>query len=92
MPAPTYAQRLTAGLQAMGWKIDPTDRSKYTAFVPIVEPVGPLIKFFVGPSGALRHGTCASKSVSVGQPSRITPLYRVVLVEGDTALGVYHAQ
>lgn len=74
----TYKERLIAGLLAKGYVIDHTDRSKYTAFT---KPGFPE-KLFVGESGALRKGECASRSYSIGDPTRITQIYGIVLQAG----------
>jgi hypothetical protein len=79
----TYYERLVAGLKVHGWAEDPSDRSKYTAFT---RP-GVQFKLFVGPAGALRQGTCASKSCSIGQPSGYqSAAYQTFLKAGDKAL------
>jgi len=78
----TYAERLEAGLLRLGWTLDRGDKSRYRAFVK----AGEANKLFVGPSGALRTGECASRSFSIGDPSRITRYYKTVLSVGDKAL------
>lgn len=78
----TYAERLKLGLVAKGWREDKTDRSRYTAFVR----EGTQGKVFVGPSGALRAGVCASKSHSVGSPVFQSAIYREYLLAADNAV------
>lgn len=79
----TYAERLKLGLVAMGWREDKEDRSRYIAYVR--EGIGG--KLFVGPSGALRAGPCASKSHSVGSPSMgQSDIYKKILKAGDDVL------
>ncbi len=77
----TYQERLIAGLTAMGYKPDPTNKSHYKAFVH-PQSDGRL---FVGTNGALRSGRTASSSHSVGDPSRQTGFYTKVLAKGDAA-------
>lgn len=77
----TYAERLTKGLLAMGWKIDHGDRSRYVAFTH----VGHKFKLFVGPNGALRSGTCASKSSSIGDATRQGSFYKGIVQRGTPA-------
>lgn len=77
MPKLTFKERLIAGLLALGWRQDNSDRSRYTAFVNHGAP-----KLFVGENGALRMGECASRSHSVGDPNRQTKFYTQVLEAG----------
>jgi len=74
----TYKERLITGLLALGYAIDKTDRSHYTAFI---KP-GQKRKLFVGEAGALRCGECASRSFSLGDPVRVTTDYEKVLKAG----------
>lgn len=74
----TYKERLIAGLLALGYVQDHTDRSHYAAFI---KPNHPR-KLFVGDAGALRLGECASRSYSIGDPARQTPAYLRVLDAG----------
>ncbi len=74
----TFKERLIAGLLAMGYVVDNTDKSRYTAFVKL----GQKRKLFVGENGALRVGRCASKSFSLGDPSRLSDDYQRVLAVG----------
>ena len=83
MASYTYKERLTAGLVAIGWVLDRNDRSKYDAYVKVS---GGSQKLFVGPSGALRSGECASRSYSVGCPGMEGGFYTKLLQRGDTAL------
>jgi len=82
----TYEQRLVAGLQHMGWVEDRSDRSKYRAFISPGQPEAR--KVFVGRAGALRAGRNASNSMSNGDPSNQTSIYRMILKHGDNALAV----
>lgn len=78
----TFAQRLVAGLKALGYAVDTTNKSRYLAFVhPEKEN-----KAFVGSNGALRAGRSASNSMSMGDPSNLTGWYRIVLKKGDEVL------
>lgn len=74
----TYAERLTKGLLAMGWKIDHADRSRYVAFTH----VGHKFKLFVGPNGALRSGRTASASSSIGDATRQNSFYKGIVQRG----------
>lgn len=74
----TYKERLVAGLKALGWVEDRTDKSKYTAFTH-PEKEG---KAFVGQYGALRLGECASRSFSIGDPANQTVVYKEILAKG----------
>lgn len=87
IPMMTYEQRLIAGLVAMGWQEDRTDRSRYTAF----RKLGAESRVFVGPSGALRIGANASSSHSIGDPSRQTAAYLRVLNAGNPNVLVLQA-
>lgn len=78
----TFKTRLEAGLQASGWQRDWSDRSRYNAWI---KP-GEAYKLFVGPSGALRKGECASRSWSVGDSLSKDGLYPAMLQAGDAAL------
>lgn len=78
----TFAERLERGLQALGWTRDWTDKSRYAAWAK----AGELQKLFTGPSGALRKGECASRSYSIGDPTRQTGPYAQLLEAGDKAL------
>lgn len=80
----TYASRLEAGLIALGWTVDHTDRSKYKAFTKPTKS----FKLFVGPNGALRKGECASRSWSIGMPcdAKKDCYYSIVLKQGDKSL------
>jgi len=75
----TYKEKLCIGLEALGFKRDLSDRSKYAAFTKGTATVAIQGKIFVGTSGALRTGRCASDSISVGDPTRMTPFYKLVL-------------
>ncbi len=78
MPNLTFRERLIAGLLALGYKRDLTDRSHYEAFTrPGLDD-----KLFVGTNGALRKGHCASKSWSIGDATRQTPVYSQILAKG----------
>jgi len=74
----TYEERLITGLLALGWRVDTTDRSHYSAFVKD----GQASKLFVGKAGALRVGRCASNSFSVGDPTNQATRYLTVLNAG----------
>lgn len=78
----TFKARLDAGLQASGWQRDWSDKSRYNAWI---KP-GEAYKLFVGPSGALRKGECASRSYSIGDPSNQRDRYADLLRAGDAAL------
>ena len=78
MPNLTFKERLAAGLLALGYVPDPTDRSRYSAYT---KP-GHKNKLFIGESGALRCGECASRSFSIGCPADMTPKYAFVLDKG----------
>ena len=82
MASYTYAERLAAGLKSSGWELDRDDRSKYDAYVR--QSGGD--KLFVGPSGALLRGKCASQSYSIGCPGMNAPVYAEFLRRGDVAL------
>ena len=84
----TFKERLEAGLKAYGWTSDPCDRSKYDAF----KHPEKVHKLFVGPSGALRKGECASRSYSIGSPGMESPVYLKILAKGDMALGLAKAE
>lgn len=71
MSKQTFADRLAAGLSALGWHRDPTDKSRYDAF----RKPGTAEKLFVGPNGALRVGRSASSSRSVGDAHHQTASY-----------------
>lgn len=72
----TYAERLIAGLLALGWQLDTRNGSaKYTAFT---KPTT-ANKAFVGPHGALRIGECATRSYSIGDANNQTAKYLMVL-------------
>ena len=74
----TFRERLIAGLLAFGYQRDLTDRSHYEAFTR----AGLDDKLFVGINGALRKGRCASKSWSIGEATRQTPVYTQILAKG----------
>ena len=83
----TFKERLIAGLKAKGWVEDPSNRSKYTAFIhPDKVKYPSRTKRFVGESGALRKGECASRSFSIGCPSHPTLVWFDYLKAGDEAL------
>jgi len=79
----TFKERLEAGLKAMGYREIPGVTRKYTTFVKDDESKR---KLFVGKSGALRSGKCASGSFSLGDPSNQTAPYVRILKEGDNVL------
>jgi len=72
----TYKERLTAGLLALGWREVNTASGKYTAFTD-GKAGTPIL--YVGNAGALRVGSCASQSHSIGDPVRQTAFYQKVL-------------
>ena len=72
----TYKDRLSAGLQALGWQQHRIQSSKYVAFT---HPDYGELLLFVGNAGALRTGRCASDSVSIGDPTRQGKFYQRVL-------------
>jgi hypothetical protein len=78
----TFKERLIAGITAQGWRQDLNERSGYTSFIK----AGNKSKLFVGKSGALRLGECASRSFSIGDPTRQTPVYTSFLKDGDAVL------
>lgn len=83
----TFAERLIAGLKAMGYHEDPRPgTSKYI----VLHRNGADRKgrVFVGPNGALRKGSAVSGSLSVGDPSHQTSIYQRILAEGDKALSL----
>jgi hypothetical protein len=77
----SIADRLGAGLRALGYTESPCSSRKYQMF----RQRG-YRNYFVGKSGALRCGDTASGSWSMGCPGDVTPTYRKVLREGDKAL------
>ena len=83
MKTNTYHDRLVAGLTALGWHQVPS-HSHYIQFCS--SQYGPNVCLFVGPSGALRKGRCASQSVSIGDATRQRTFYAKVLAAGDTVL------
>lgn len=78
----TYKERLIAGLKALGYSVDKTNRSKYTA---LTHP-GRELKSFIGANGAFRIGKSASNSTSIGDPGNQGGAYKKVLRKGDEAL------
>lgn len=62
MAKKTKTQKIIEYLEEKGYVEDPKDRSKYRAFT---DPNKPGYKYFVGKRGALRHGKCATKSISI---------------------------
>lgn len=80
----TYKERLIAGLKALGYSEDPKNKSKYAAFVHPERNN----KMFVGTAGALRSGTSASSSFSIGDPANKSKHYMIVLDAGEKALGI----
>lgn len=84
----TLHDRLVAGLLALGWSKDHTDKSRYDAFMHPKRQA----KLFVGTNGALRSGECASRSFSIGDAARQTPAYSHYLAAGDAALVVKSPQ
>lgn len=81
-PKYTYKQRLEAGLVSLKWTQEHGGTGKYTTWIMS----GIKHKFFVGPSGALRCGSCVTKSRSVGDPTRQIKPYQACLAKGDIAL------
>lgn len=84
----TYAERLEAGLLASGWFKVTTASGKYQAFKRDNDP----LLLFVGPAGALRRGACASRSHSIGDPSRQTKFYARMLEKGTPLSAVPDSQ
>lgn len=80
MPKHTLNKRLCAGLLALGYKREPS-HSRYDTFS---NPVRPGYYLFVGESGALREGKCASRSYSLLSPR--APFYDKALAAGDAIL------
>lgn len=74
----TYQEQLIAGLKALGYSEDVTDKSKYTAF----RKPGESVKLFVGKYGALRKGECASRSFSLGDPQNKTAIWEAIIQKG----------
>ena len=70
----TYQERLITGLTRLGYTKCLNEKSKYVSFY-----IDGGQKLFIGKSGALRIGDCASNSRSIGDPSRQTKLYAKVL-------------
>lgn len=84
MPQHTFKERLIAGLKAMGYRQVENERSHYTAFY---NPTSKLTtRYFVGDAGALRMGSKASHSWSIGCPADKTGSYLKLLAVGDKAL------
>ena len=81
----TYRDRLVAGLGALGWT--PDIRATTRKYEVFINDNGTVQRLFVGPSGALRAGACATKSFSVGCPRSERGFYLKVLTAGDKALG-----
>lgn len=82
MSAPTYEERLVAGLTALGYPEAKSSSSKFRAFKRVDGRF-----YFVGRAGALRVGRVVSDSYSVGDPGNQTGLYSTALLAGDRALG-----
>jgi hypothetical protein len=82
-----YQERLIAGLLALGFTACPSRSGKYQAFNRNeLDKENRDVYLFVGSSGALRKGHCASDSFSIGDPARQSPAYRLILEKGDKAL------
>lgn len=82
-----YQERLIVGLLAMGFKPAEHRSGKYKAFFRSeFDRDNRKVYYFVGPSGALRKGHCASDSFSIGDPARQSPAYKLILEKGDKAL------
>lgn len=83
MPKPTYERRLITGLICLGYKENAARRGKLRMFsIP-----GNQFSLFVGPNGALRSGTCASQSRSIGCPRGFcTGAYKEILALGDSKI------
>jgi hypothetical protein len=77
----TLKERLSAGLQALGWRQIP-GRSKYETWTKSTQKH----LLFVGTHGALRAGPCASKSWSIGDSMNRRAFYMEVITEGDKVL------
>ena len=75
----TYQEQLIAGLKKLGYVEDKSDKSKYTA----LKKPGGSVKLFVGKYGALRKGECASRSISLGDPSHKSVIWLRVLQAGE---------
>lgn len=85
MKQQTFEARLVAGLVALGWTEERGVTRKYRVFTK----GNPENRFFVGPSGALRLGKCATDSRSAGCPSGFqSKAWHLILTAGDKALGV----
>lgn len=83
----TLEARLAAGLVALGWVEDKGERSRYRAFTKeSTKTPGQWVRVFIGPSGALRSGPCASRSRSLACPGSPTPFYEKLLQAGERAL------
>ena len=78
----TYKERLEAGLVALGYRLVPGVSRKYVAYHK--EPS--KSKLFVGKLGALRSGTSATGSFSLGDPSNMTAVYQRILAAADGKL------
>lgn len=79
--SPTYAERLAAGLIAMGFKEVPSKSKKYREFRQ-----EKFRNYYVGKAGALRAGDSASGSWSMGDPNHQNSTYKTVLRDGDRLL------
>lgn len=66
----------------MGWQLD-APKGKYESFCHMEK----TSRLFAGENGALRIGSSATSSSSVGHPTHQTKFYLKVLAEGDKALG-----
>ena len=84
MNSHTYQARLCAGLEAMGFKPASQRSGKYKAYTK--DDNRKQKYYFVGAAGALRTGDCATRSFSVGDPTRQTPVYQYFLNAGDKHL------
>lgn len=78
---PLLRDQLIAALRSRGWIVSQDQRSnKYTTLVKF----GQTAKYFVGRAGALRFGTCASKSTACSDETKKRLLNYVMFLDGKS--------
>ena len=75
-----WEAKLCIGLRVLGWQELPEKRGKYRVFSNRKETL-----LFVGSSGALRAGRCASDSFSIGCPAHQSGRFKAVIAAYETS-------